>query len=171
MAYIKLIRLVVALILVITSATVGQISRAASVATTFTVTLTVTANCTISAQPLSFGNSAGILTAINATTTITATCTNTTPYSVGLDAGTVTGSAVSNRLLGSGTGTVVTIPFQLYQDPARSTVWGATGSTAVVSGTGNGSAQTLTVYGQVPVPTAQPAPGAYTTTITATIAY
>lgn len=47
--------------------------------------------------------------------------------------------------------------------------WGNTAGT-MVGGTGNGSAQTLTVYGEVPAGQAV-TPGAYVDTITATITY
>src|ERR1700744_2632144 len=66
---------------------------------TFTVTLTLQANCTIAANPLNFGTSGVLSTAINQQSTLSVTCSNTTPYNVGLDAGTVTGSTVTNRLM------------------------------------------------------------------------
>lgn len=59
-----------------------------------------------------------------------------------------------------------TLAYALYQDSAHTINWGNTVST----GTGNGSAQTLTVYGEVPAGQSV-TPGAYTDTITATITY
>ena len=63
-----------------------------------------------------------------------------------------------------------TLAYALYQDSAHTINWGNTVGTDTVSGTGNGSAQTLTVYGEVPAGQSV-TPGAYTDTITATITY
>jgi len=119
---------------------------------------------------LSFGSSTALTTAINQQTTVVVTCTTSTPYNVGLDGGTVTGSTVTNRLLaGTSTGnTNTTLSFQLYQNAAMTTIWGNTQATNTVGGTGTGSAQSLTVYGQVPTQTA-PKPDTYQTTVTATV--
>src|ERR1051326_2536541 len=65
--------------------------------TTFTVQITITASCTIvSASTLNFGNSQGVLTGnVDQTSIIQVQCTNTTPYNVGLNAGTGTGATVA----------------------------------------------------------------------------
>jgi spore coat protein U-like protein len=137
---------------------------------TFIVSVTLQANCTISANPLSFGTNGVLSSAINQQTTVSVTCTNTTPYNVGLDAGSVTGSTVTNRLLaGTATGnTTTTIGFQLYQDAGRTVIWGGTQGTNTVAGTGTGTAQPLTVYGQIPTQ-ATPRPDTYQATVTATV--
>lgn len=137
---------------------------------TFTVTLTLQPNCTIAANPLNFGTNGVLATAINQQTTLNVTCTNTTPYNVGLDAGSVTGSSVASRLMaGTSTGnTTTTVGFQLYQDAGRTTIWGNTQGTNTVAGTGTGTAQPITVYGQVPAQ-ATPKPDTYQTTVTATV--
>jgi len=138
---------------------------------TFNVTLTLQANCGITANPLNFGTAGVLSTAINQQSTLSITCTNTTPYNVGLDAGTVTGSTVTSRLMaGTTTGnTGTTVGFQLYQDAGHTVVWGNTQGTNTVAGTGTGSAQTINVYGQVPSQTTTPTPDTYQTTITATV--
>lgn len=137
---------------------------------TLTVTLTLQANCSISANPLNFGTNGVLSTAINQQTNVAVTCTNTTPYNVGLDAGTVTGSSVTSRLMaGTATGnTATTVNFQLYQDAGHTTVWGNTQGTNTVAGTGTGTAQSIAVYGQVPAQTT-PKPDTYQTTVTATV--
>jgi spore coat protein U domain-containing protein, fimbrial subunit CupE1/2/3/6 len=137
---------------------------------TFNVTLTLQANCSITANPLSFGTAGVLSTAINQQTTLAVTCTNTTPYNVGLDAGTVSGSTVASRLMaGTSAGnTGTTVGFELYQDSGHTTVWGNTQGTNTEAGTGTGAAQTITVYGQVPVQ-ATPDPDTYQTTVTATV--
>ncbi|EEF24377.1 Protein U precursor, putative [Ricinus communis] len=137
---------------------------------TFDVTLTIIADCTIAATPMNFGSSQGVLAAaVNSTTTMSVTCTNTTPYNVGLSAGTVAGSTTTARLMAGTTAgnTSSTLAFNLYQS-AGSTNWGNTQGTDTKSGTGNGTAQTLTVYGTVPAQNT-PAPDTYKTTITATV--
>lgn len=137
---------------------------------TLTVSLTLQANCSISATPLNFGTNGVLATALNQQTTVAVTCTNTTPYNVGLDAGTVAGSSVTSRLMaGTATGnTGTTVGFQLYQDAGHTTVWGNTQGTNTVAGTGTGSAQSIAVYGQVPAQTT-PKPDTYQTTVTATV--
>ncbi|MDB5986022.1 MAG: spore Coat Protein domain protein [Nevskia sp.] len=152
-----------------------SISANASTATnTFLVQITLTASCAVSASTLNFGSSVGVLTtAVSNTTTVSVTCSNTTPYNVGLDAGTVSGSLVANRLMAGTTAgnTGTTLQFQLCSDgTACNTVWGNTVGTNTVSGTGTGAAQALTVYGKVPIQTT-PKPDLYQTTITATVTY
>jgi spore coat protein U-like protein len=60
--------------------------------------------------------------------------------------------------------------YSLHSDAARTVVWGNTAGTDTVAGTGNGLAQTLTVYGNIPGGQLS-APGAYTDTVTATLTY
>ncbi|WP_443093205.1 Csu type fimbrial protein [Duganella flavida] len=136
--------------------------------TTFDVTVTIIADCTISANPLDFGSSQGVLSsALNVNSSLLVTCTNTTPYNVGLSAGTGTGSTASARLM-SGTGAnTSTVAFNLNQTAGGGN-WGNTQGTDTRSSTGTGSAQTLTVYGVVPAQ-ATPQPDAYKSTITATV--
>ena len=135
---------------------------------TFDVTLKIIADCTIAANPLDFGQSQGVLaTAVNVNSSINVTCTNTTPYNVGLSAGTGTGSTVAARVL-SGTGAnTATVAYTLLQ-PTGSSVWGTTQGTDTVSGTGTGASQVLTVRGTIPAQ-ATPVPDTYKSTITATV--
>lgn len=146
--------------------------RAGSATANLQVQITLVASCAISANTLNFGSGVGLLSsAVNGSTTLAVTCSNSTPYTVSLDGGNVSGSTVSARLMaGTATGnTSTTLQFQLYSDTNRTVVWGNTSGTWV-SGTGNGSAQTLTVYGQVPAQ-ATPKPDTYQTTVTATVSY
>jgi spore coat protein U-like protein len=143
-------------------------SQAATATSTFTVQATITASCTInSALTLNFG-SVGVLTAaVNQTSTVQAQCTNTTPYNISLDPGQGTGATVAVRKMTSGANTV---NYSLYSDSGHTVVWGNTVGTNTVAATGNGAAQSYTVYGQVPAQTT-PAPGTYTDTITVTVTY
>lgn len=138
---------------------------AATATSSFTVSATVNATCLINAGNLSFGTYTG--STVNATSSISVTCTNTTPYNVGLNAGTASGATVTTRAM---TGTNGTLSYSLYSDSGMTTNWGNTVGTDTVSGTGNGSAQSLTVYGQIPSGQ-YVAPGSYSDTITATVTY
>jgi spore coat protein U-like protein len=139
---------------------------AATATTTMAVTATVDATCQISATPLAFGSYTGAQT--DATSTLTVTCSNTTPYNVGLDAGLATGATVTSRAM---TGPAsATLAYALFQETTRTTNWGNTVGTDTVTGTGNGSAQGLTVYGRVAAGQFV-TPGAYSDTITATVTY
>jgi len=135
--------------------------------TTFQVKAQIIADCTVSATNMNFGD-LGVLNADKAaTSTVTATCTNTTPYSIGLDAGNTSGSSETARLLANGSNT---LPFQLYKDGAYAQYWGSTTGT-LASGTGNGSAQTFTVFGRIQALATTPPLGQYTTIINVTISY
>jgi len=146
----------------------GNALSAATSTTTMTVQMTITATCTVnSAATLNFGTVGVLASNTDQTSTIQVTCTNTTPYNIGLDVGTGSGATVAVRKLTSGGATV---NYSLYSDTGRATVWGNTVSTDTVAGTGNGSAQSFTVYGRIPAQTT-PAPGTYTDTITVTVTY
>jgi spore coat protein U-like protein len=147
---------------------VGGPARATTTTTTFSVQITITASCTInSAGTLNFG-SQGILSAnVDQTSTIQVTCSNTTPYNIGLDAGTATGATVTTRKMTNGANTV---SYSLYRDSSRSQNWGNTIGTDTASGTGSGAAQNYTVYGRVP-PQTTPTPAAYSDTVTVTVTY
>ena len=140
----------------------------ATTTTTFTVQITITASCTInSASTLNFG-SQGVLTAnVDQTSTIQVQCTNTTPYNIGLNAGTASGATVTTRKMTNGGATV---NYFLYSNSGRTTNWGNTVGTDTVSSAGTGASQSFTVYGRVPTQTT-PTPATYTDTITVTVTY
>jgi spore coat protein U-like protein len=146
----------------------SAIAIAGTTTTTFTSQITIAAACTInSASSLNFGTQGVLAANVDQTSTIGVTCTNTTPYTIGLDAGTGSGATVAARKLTSGGNTV---SYTLYADAAHTTVWGNTPSSDTVAATGSGSVQSFTVYGRVP-PQAAPAPGNYSDTITVTVMY
>ena len=157
----------IALVCATAGAGVGCVPASATTATTsFSVTATVQATCLISGNNLAFGTYTG--SAIAVSTNLSVTCTNGTTYNVGLNAGTASGATVTARAM---TGPAsATLNYGLYQDSGHVTNWGNTVGTDTKSGTGNGSAQTLTVYGQLAA-SQYPTPGSYSDTITATITY
>jgi len=132
--------------------------------TTFGVSATVLKDCIVSATALAFGNYTG---AVNSnTSTVTVTCTNSTTYTVGLDAG-LGGGTVTTRQMKNGT---VKLNYGLFSDATWATNWGNTSGTNWVSGTGNGTGQALTVYGQIPA-AQYVTPGSYADTITVSVTY
>ena len=148
--------------------TCGANANYTEVAILFTVQVTIPSSCMIAAGPLNFGTTSVITGAINATSTISVTCTNLALYNVALSAGTATGATVTTRKM-TGLGGA-TIAYSLYQNAGRTTNWGNTVNVDTEPGTGTGSAQTVTVYGQVP-PQPPTRVGAYSDTIVATLWY
>lgn len=99
-------------------------------------------------------------------------CSQGPPYQIGLDGGsnstgTIATPAAGDRRMASGTGAFV--PYDLYQDGARSQFWGNTLGTDMLAGTGTAANQAYPVYGRVPS-TNFPA-GTYTDTVTARVVY
>ena len=88
-------------------------------------------------------------------------------FNVGLNQGTTSGGTVAIRKLTSGS---ATLDYLLFSDSGRTANWGNTVGTDTVAKTGNGSAQSTTVYGRIPAQTS-PAPGAYSDTVTVTVTF
>ena len=130
-------------------------------------TAVINSNCYVSATNLNFGTVGALVSNVDAASSITVQCTKGTTYAIGLNAGTGPGATVGNRLMTHGAQQVA---YSLYSNSSRTTVWGNTVGADTVSGTGNGSAQVLTVHGRVPAQTT-PAPAAYSDTIIVTVTY
>jgi spore coat protein U-like protein len=141
-------------------------SATTTVTTTFGVSATVQSTCLISATALSFGTYTGVVA--NATSNVSVTCTNTTAYNVSLNPGTATGATVTTRKMTGPSGALLN--YALYSNSGMTTNWGQTVGTDTVTGTGNGSSQSITVYGQVPA-SQYVTPGSYADTITASVIY
>jgi spore coat protein U-like protein len=141
-------------------------ANATTASTTFGISATVVASCGVTATALAFGNYTGVVA--TTTSTLTVTCSNSTTYNVGLSAGSGTNATVTTRSM---TGpSSASLGYQLYQDSGYSTYWGQTVGTDTLAGTGTGSAQSITVYGQIPA-SEYVTPGSFSDTITATITY
>ncbi len=141
-----------------------------------TVQVTITAGCSVSGTTLNFGSNNGnnlLAAQITATANLSVTCTTGSPYSVGLDNG-LNASGSQRRMQSSGQ----FLNYNLFTDAAGLVPWSA-GSTPTtcatltncVLGTGTGTAQTITVYGRIPITASSPAPGSYTDTVTITVTY
>ena len=143
---------------------------AASTASTFKVEANVNAQCTVTAADLNFGNVDPLGGNVDQSTTITVKCTKNSAYTIGLNAGTVLGSLIGDRLMTNGADVM---RYQLYTDTARSLVWGnSTGLWVSGVGAGMGTGQALTVYGRVPTGQTNLAVGGYSEpTLTVTVTY
>jgi spore coat protein U-like protein len=149
------------------------IADAATTTTTFNVTASVLATCSTTATALTFGTyTPGAGTLANSST-ISVKCTKNTPYTVALNAGTTAGGTLAQRLMGSGANK---LQYNLFTTAALTTIFGdGTGGTGTGAGTGAGvaTANTLTVFGQLPDNATNQAavPGSYSDTITVTVTY
>ncbi|MDF2819198.1 MAG: hypothetical protein K0S73_3138 [Stenotrophomonas rhizophila] len=137
----------------------------------FTVTATVLPQCSAYVTTdMDFGSSAGTITAnIDRTSTIGLTCLNRTAYTIALDNGLYANGSV--RRMRHTTNPAFLIPYALYRESTRTQRWGSTANVDLVSGTGTGSAQTLTVYGRAPPTVGAVAAGSYSDQIKVTITY
>jgi spore coat protein U-like protein len=141
--------------------------------TTFTVTATVQSTCSATAPALAFPNYTPGGGTQTGNTTISVKCTKNTPFTVALNAGSTTGDAFAQRLMGSGANT---LQYNLYTTAAFGTVFGdGTSNTGTIGGTGLGvaTAASVPVFGQLPDNATNQAavPGSYSDTITVTVSY
>ncbi len=106
----------------------------------------VAATCALSASTLGFGSYTPS-TSLDSSAVITVNCSSGSAYRVSVDGGQNL-SGGSRRLAGPG-GSFLN--YQLFKDAARTSAWGdGTGLGAKLDGTGNGSNQSLPVYGRIP---------------------
>ncbi len=129
------------------------------------VSATVLDTCILVVPPtMAFGNYSGSV--IDAQSDISVTCTGTTAYDIAINAG---GSAdISARTMSEIGGD--TLSYQLYTDAPRSTVFGDGTTGTKATGTGDGTLQTISIYGRVPASQYSDI-GAYTDTVTVTLSY
>lgn len=134
--------------------------------TTASITAAAAAICTVTAGTLGFGTYNGT-TAATAAAAISVNCSNGAAYQVGLDDG-LDPSATARRMAGPGG---ARLSYELYSNSARTLAWGdGSALGARVSGTGSGSAQSLTVYGRIPAGQLVAA-GSYTDSVVVTVEY
>lgn len=147
----------------------GSAASAASFVTVFAPSITVQATCNIGflSRRMNFGRQ-GLLNAnINRRRRIEINCTAGTNFNIGFDGGTTPGGSVATRKMVKGSETV---DYNIYQDSARTVIWGDTIGTDTVASTGTGATQTFRIYGQVP-PQPTPSPGRYRDVLTVTVTY
>lgn len=145
-------------------------ARAQSATTTFDVTLTIAGVCaidTVAPTGVAFGTQPSTATNVDAAGQLNVNCTPGIGYTIALNAGQNDGGGgVASRAMA---GDDDLVPYQLYQDAARSVVWGETVGADTLAGSGTGDVQEIPVYGRVPSANFQA--GSYLDTITATITY
>jgi spore coat protein U-like protein len=145
-------------------------AMAATASSTLSVTATVTANCTVSTSAVAFGNVNTLSgSPVDASGSISVTCTNGTAWSAAAGAGGGTGATVAARKMLSGANL---LNYALYSDSGRTTLWGdGTLTTAAITGTGSGSAQSSTIYGRVASGQSSVPAGSYADTVAVTVTY
>ena len=141
--------------------------EAATATSSFTVSASVSANCTISAGALAFGAYdpvvANASTDLDQISTVTVACTKGSTGVVSLDNG--VNASGSTRRMKSGANF---LSYEMYNDSGRTVVWNATNT---VSYTAASKASTgLTLYGRVAAGQDVPV-GAYSDTVVATITF
>lgn len=154
-------------------ALVSAAANAATATTTFAVTATVLKTCSASANALAFGSYTPGSGAVAGTTTVSIKCTNGTAYIVALNGGSTASGTIAQRLMANGTNT---LQYNLYTTSSYGTIWGdgtAGSSTQPGTGAGVATANTLTVYGQLPdsVTNQSAVTGGYSDTVTVTVTY
>lgn len=133
---------------------------------TFEVSATVQSVCTITANDLAFGSYDPSGGDVDAFSTIDVTCTNNTAFEIGLNGGTTSGNVADREMSGTG----VNLNYALYSDSSRTQNWEDLGSTLTVTGTGDGTTQSVTVYGRL-FGNQFSSAGLYTDTVTATVEF
>jgi spore coat protein U-like protein len=121
---------------------------------------------------LDFGASGFLTSSLDAASSVGVTCTSTTPYRIGLDAGTGAGATTAVRKMTRTTAPFGTVDYGLYRDLGRTLNWGndTAAGTDTRNGTGTGMAASYPIYGRVPAqPT--PSPGSYLDTVVLSVAF
>ncbi len=124
---------------------------------------------------LSFGQFGSLPSDVQASSsegagTIVLNCTPGTPVSVSLGTGLHSSNIASGRYLAKGT---ERLRYQLYQDAANSTIWGASGAggSALNLTFGSAGVQRYTVHARLFSTSTMPSAGIYSDTVTVTISY
>ena len=152
-------------------------AQAASSTANLTVSITVTASCSINAATLTFPSTASDVLAagaVDGATTVSVTCTNQSPYAIGMGLG--ANANGTQRRVNNGSG--VYLDYNLYTNAGRTNLWSTevpasptscpTANTCFL-GTGTGAAQSVDIYGRVPA--ASSIAGTFTDTVLMTIVY
>ena len=138
------------------------------------VTANMTSICSITANPLAFGNYTGT-SPITQSTTIDVNCVHGTAYSVTADLG-VHSPGSTQRAMNCPTATAnLALEYNIYTDGGRTNIWGDTAIVGTVplpnTGvyTGNATAQQHTIYGSIPAGQATSPGAACTDTVVVTV--
>jgi len=134
------------------------------------VSMSVQPACKLTVGTMNFGKMLSPGT-MGGSGNIVVNCVNTTPYQVALDAGAHLSAGKRNLANGASL-----IPYELYQDAAKTVVWGDSGLASTYSagtpkaGVGTGLNQTLVVYGSLTSGALQ-IPGGYRDNVSISVSY
>ena len=143
--------------------------EAATATANLTVSATVSVNCTVTAGTLAFGAYDPVVANASAdldgSGTFTVACTKGAP-GVTIDLGQGGNYSGGRRMAAAGN----FLPYQMYSNAGRTTVWGSTsgGATVAVAAPASKAAVTYTVYGRIVAGEDVPA-GNYSDTVVATV--
>ncbi|USX21504.1 spore coat U domain-containing protein [Oxalobacteraceae bacterium OTU3REALA1] len=133
----------------------------------FRVSAAVINDCNINVGNLVFPNSKLLTSAVRTTSSMSVVCSKNTAYRVALSGG-ANGTSTARRMRKVAGAELVAYRISTTLDGSS---WGdGSGGTVIISGTGNGGAQTQTLYGLVPAQ-GTPSPGDYKDTVTATVSF
>lgn len=130
----------------------------------------VSAQCSITATPVSFGTYLPFAgTATDSTGNVTIRCRLVGPYTIALNDGLYGLGHPANRRMGA---SGAYLSYQLYTNATRSTVWGdGAGGSVTAFGLCNGYCNnSYNIYGRIPA-RQMVKPGTYTDTITVTVVF
>jgi spore coat protein U-like protein len=157
------------ILLALSASAAANLAHAATSTASLAVSATVTNNCTISTTPLAFGAYdpvvANATTALDGVGTVTTACTKGATTTVALNLG--ANASGTTRRLSDGAGNF--LPYEIYLDSGRSTVWGTSGANLLTPAAAPSKAgRSFTAYGRVSANQDVPS-GSYTDTVTATV--
>jgi spore coat protein U-like protein len=145
----------------------GDCTLGTSVAMPFQVRASVINDCNINVGNLAFPNSSLLNSAVRTSANLAVRCSNNTAYRIAFSGG--SWGTVGARNMRN-TGTAEMVAYQLSNTLDGASLGDGSGSTVIVSGTGDGTTRNQTLYGLVPSQTT-PSPGDYKDTITATVQF
>jgi len=135
----------------------------------FQVDTTIPKSCLLSiAQHINFGAVPLLTSNLDAEGSLSVQCTNTTPYSIAMNAGGGVGATVMDRKMTGPGGS--TVSYRIFRDGGRTQNWGQTINTDTLAGTGTGLSELVPAFGRVEAQTT-PTIGVYTDTVLVTISY
>jgi len=148
-----------------------SIAQSVTSTATLAVSATIASSCTISTTTLSFGAYASGA-ATNGTATITATCTNGTGYTILFNEASDGTTAGTYRIYSGGT---TSASSSLFLEASFGATSGftlpITNSLNAITGNGNGSAQTITLYGNIASNQTGKVTGAFSRNLTLNLVY
>ncbi|WP_188074520.1 spore coat U domain-containing protein [Pusillimonas sp. ANT_WB101] len=168
MKNLKINAICAATVITLTASTAAW-SQAVNPATaTFNVNITLAKSCTVVAGPdIALGTQYQGNADVTGNSAFTVTCTKLTPYTIAMTPSNLDTTGAGEM---AGTSSPDLVNYNLYQAVA-STPWGNSVGTNTVAATGDGSAQTHTVYATVLATEYINEPDTYSDLVTISVAY